>query len=68
MSHNHGPHSCRDEGRGHDDHDHEEEDESQLNLYAYMIDLPNLAVYNAGESGGCKVIKPWHERNDESSV
>lgn len=65
MSDNHEAHACQGEAHDHD-HDHEE-DETGSNLYPH-IDLSNLAIYNAADSGGCKVIKPWHQRNEESSV
>ncbi|KAG6911690.1 hypothetical protein DXG01_007940 [Tephrocybe rancida] len=61
-SHDHG--SCGDESHDHD-HDHDTSDLGpQDNLYIH-IDRPNVAALNTNGSGQ-EVIKPWHQRLDES--
>lgn len=67
-NHNHHDHSCNDESHSHD-HDHSHSSEAtgpQDNLFIH-IDRSNVVALNTtGE--GKEVIKPWHERLDESVV
>lgn len=64
MPHDH-HHDCGHES--HHDHEHDTSDLGpQDNLYIH-IDRPNVVALNAlGE--GSLLIKPWHERLDESKV
>jgi len=65
MAHNHGHGDCHDESHDHD-HDHPSETGPSDNLYAY-IELANVTALNVSENTpGAKVIKPWHERLDET--
>ncbi|CUA68505.1 PITH domain-containing protein 1 [Mus musculus] [Rhizoctonia solani] len=59
-------HEHHDHGHGHDhDHDHDEGG-SPNNLYG-RIDRPNVVALNAEPgSDPCAVLKPWHERLDET--
>ncbi|CAE7095508.1 unnamed protein product [Rhizoctonia solani] len=51
---------------GDHDHDHEHDSGSPNNLYG-RIDRPNVVALNAEEgSDPCAVLKPWHERLDET--
>jgi len=66
MPHDHHSHgSCQAEGHPHDGHSHETplEDIPRSTLYE-IIDHDNVVVYNVVDKTK-KVIKPWHERNDE---
>jgi len=63
MPHEHHP------GCGHESHDHDHEHESselgyQDNLFA-QIDRQNVVVLNSTDSGS-DIIKPWHERLEET--
>lgn len=64
MSHNHGHGGCG---------DHADEHELPGNVLGYQdnlysqIDRAHVAALNAGGRGET-VIKPWSERNDETSV
>ncbi|KAF8076225.1 DUF1000-domain-containing protein [Lyophyllum atratum] len=64
MSHNHS--SCGDESHDHDhDHDHDTSDLGpQDNLYIH-IDRSNVVALNTNGRGP-EVIKPWHQRLNES--
>lgn len=66
MPHEHG--SCQAEGQSHDGHSHETplEDIPRSTLYQ-IIDHDNVVVYNVVDKTK-KVIKPWHQRNDEAVV
>ncbi|EJD06680.1 DUF1000-domain-containing protein [Fomitiporia mediterranea MF3/22] len=66
MSHNHSDHSdCHDEAHDHD-HDDISETGPADNLYPY-IDLQNIVALNiTDDTPGKAVIKPWHERQDET--
>jgi len=69
MPHNHHSHgSCQAEGHSHDGHSHETplEDIPRSTLYQ-IIDHDNVVVYNVVDKTK-KVIKPWHQRNDEAIV
>ena len=69
MPHNHHEHgSCQEEGHSHDGHSHETplEDVPRSTLYE-IIDHDNVVVYNVVDKTK-KVIKPWHQRNDEAIV
>ena len=66
----HGHGNCHDESHGHDhDHDHDDHPSSTGpadNLYQH-VDLQNVAILNASEeTAKNKVIKPWHDRLDET--
>ncbi|KAF9469042.1 PITH domain-containing protein [Collybia nuda] len=65
MSHQHND-SCGHENHGHDhDHDHDTSDLGpQDNLFIH-IDRSNVVALNANGHGS-DVIKPWHERLDET--
>jgi len=71
MSHNHnhrdnGHEHCHDESHDHD-HDHNAETGPSDNLYPH-IDLANVTALNVDDdTPGAKVIKPWHERTDETA-
>jgi len=65
MSHHHDG-SC---GHEHDDHDHDHNTSDlgpQDNLFTH-IDLPNVVAFNTSGKGS-EVIKPWHERLDETKA
>ncbi|KAH0587325.1 UPF0424 protein [Termitomyces sp. J132] len=66
MSHHHDHGNCGNESHSHDhDHDHNTSDLGpQDNLYIH-IDRPNVVALNTNGKGQ-DVIKPWHERLDES--
>ena len=66
MPHEHGP--CQAEGHSHDGHSHETplEDIPRSTLYQ-IIDHDNVVVYNVVDKTK-KVIKQWHQRNDEAIV
>lgn len=65
MSHHHGSGSCNSDCQH---HDHDSGTGPADNLYSF-IDLPNTIALNvADETSGTKVIKPWHERQDETVV
>ncbi|TDL26323.1 DUF1000-domain-containing protein [Rickenella mellea] len=68
MPHDH-DHSCSGEAHDHD-HDHDHHGSAQTdpadNLFPY-IDRSNVIALNCDvDNPGMKVIKPWHERRDES--
>ncbi|TFK66291.1 DUF1000-domain-containing protein [Pluteus cervinus] len=65
MDHRHNS-SCGHENHDHDhDHDHDQPSEGpQDNLYAY-IDRKNVVALNTVQVGS-DVIKPWHERMEET--
>ncbi|KAF8656824.1 hypothetical protein AX16_002372 [Volvariella volvacea WC 439] len=68
MAHHHHNDSCGHEAHDHDhdhDHDHEKSDSGpQDNLYPH-IDRDNVVALNTVQPGGV-VIKPWHERLEET--
>ena len=70
MAHNHHDHS---DGHGHDhdhdhDHDHVAENHVGRNLYQ-QIDRGNVIALNAQPTTSpADIFKPWHERNDETTV
>lgn len=70
MPHQH-DNNCAHEAHDHDhDHDHDQVDLGpQDNLFS-KIDILNVTALNTTSSGsaGLQVIKPWHERLDESKV
>lgn len=66
MTHQH-DHSCGHEGHDHDhDHDNTSDVGPQDSLYIH-IDRPNVVALNTVEEGSV-VIKPWHQRLDETKV
>jgi hypothetical protein len=67
MTHQHDS-SCGHESHDHDhDHDHDTTDVGpQDNLFVH-IDRSNVVALNANGPGP-EVIKPWHERLDETIV
>ena len=71
MTHDHHDDSCGHESHDHDhDHSHEQTGGGpQDNLFKY-IDRGNVVALNASEDSGPgkAVIKPWHERTDETHV
>ena len=69
MPHDHHNHSCADESHDHDhDHDHDTSDLGpQDNLYNH-VDRGVVRALNASNGEGPEVIKPWHERMDETKV
>lgn len=66
MPHQH-HHDCGHESNDHD-HDH---DTSELgfqdNLFSH-IDRSNVVALNAKDNGSDIIIKPWHDRLDETKV
>lgn len=69
--HSHGQGQCHDEDHDHDhvhDHDHPSNTGPGDNLYPH-IDMQNVTVLNASEdTSSNKVLKAWHERQDETVV
>ncbi|KAL1701699.1 galactose-binding domain-like protein [Schizophyllum commune] len=67
MPHDHHSHSCADESHDHDhDHDHDTSDLGpQDNLFNH-VDRGVVRALNASNGEGPEVIKPWHERMDET--
>ncbi|KAF8896495.1 galactose-binding domain-like protein [Infundibulicybe gibba] len=66
MPHQHDD-NCAHESHDHDhDHDHPSETGSKDNLFQH-IDRSNVVALNASGQGP-EVIKPWHERLDESKA
>lgn len=66
MSHHHDHDSC-----GHESHDHDHDQDAsdvgpQDNLFIH-IDRSNVVALNTVEEGSV-VIKPWHQRLDETKV
>lgn len=68
MSHQHDG-NCGHESHDHD-HDHDHDTTSDLgpqdNLFIH-IDRPNVVAFNTTGSGP-EIIKPWHERLEETKV
>lgn len=69
MSHNHTLENCYDEGHSHGHHhDIPEAQGHRDNLFSH-IDRDNVVALNVQSPGkGPEVIKPWHERQDETAV
>ncbi|KAI0926421.1 hypothetical protein AcW1_008601 [Taiwanofungus camphoratus] len=68
MSHNHTLENCYDEGHSHGHHhDIPEAQGHRDNLFSH-IDRDNVVALNVQSPGkGPEVIKPWHERQDETA-
>lgn len=60
-------HDCS--GQDCHDHTHDQSDDlgPQDNLYTY-IDRQNVVALNIGDYQSSSIIKPWHQRMDESLV
>lgn len=70
MPHDHHQHdaSCADEHHAHEhDHSHDSPDAPADNLFA-RIDHPNVVALNCEAQQPAKILKPWHQRADETIV